>query len=302
MVGESYPQIGRGWELVGRNPGNGIESVPVPRPRLVTIRPMGNGPDDTQAEEAGLPRLDGGWELQTLVFPSASAGGSSQVGLPLRPNCPVQLWVPAHPDRLFDHDAVDGAGNYHETMPYWAWLWDTVPTTVAALERRGIHGRVLEIGAGLGAVGIALAARGAARRSSPVQVTLSDYDATSIPVMAANAALNALDDVDVWRLDWRALGGAPRVRFDAIIGCEVIYDPKSHGALLDVFERFLEPGAGRAYIADPGRERAPQFVKRARARGLRVQIEDAEGQPAELAAGELRILVLSVPEPVDERP
>ncbi len=240
---------------------------------------MGTRSGDEAAAAAGLPTLKGGWERQTLALPPRAAAD------------PVQLWVPAQPDQLFDHDAVHGAGDYHESMPYWAWLWDTVPATVEALERRALEGRMLEIGAGLGAVGIALAARSSGR----IRATLSDYDPTSISAMEANAALNGLADADVWQLDWRSLDGAEPTRFDFIVGCEVIYDPKSHGALLDVFERFLEPQAGQAFIADPGRDRAPQFVKRARARGMEVQIQDAEAVGAELTQGKFRMLILSLP-------
>ena len=222
-----------------------------------------------------LPAIEGGWEQQLGRY--------------------ARLWVPKQPDALFDPDAQVERREYHAAMPYWAWVWDAADPCVEGLLRhglagRGVEGRVLEVGAGLGAVGIALAATLGER----VTCTLSDYDPLAIQAMYVNAELNGLEETRVWALDWRDLNRAPEERFDVIIGCEVIYDSTSHAALLDVFERYLERESGRALIFDPGRAPARQFARRARQRGFSVLVQDQDGARAELLPGEARWLVIQI--------
>ncbi len=228
-----------------------------------------------ESDLAGLPGIAGGWELQPLAGPEDPELAA------------IELWAPARPDLLFDPDEAPASAEFHGAMPYWAWLWDSAPRMVRALERRGLEGRVLEVGAGLGAVGIGLAARSAGK----AQVTLTDYDPLSIAVMRANAVRHGLPRECAQLLDWRSI--PEHEAFDAIIGCEVTYDPTTHSALLDVFERLLTPG-GQVYLADPGRERVPQFQRRARERGFSITLEDEHGAPAEAVRGEFRMLVLSL--------
>lgn len=215
-----------------------------------------------------LPTLEGGWEIQKGRY--------------------VQLWAPKQPDALFDPDAEVERHEYHDTMPYWAWVWDAVDPCVDALLQRGVEGRVLEVGAGLGAVGLALAVQLGDR----VSCTLSDYDPLAVQAMHVNADLNHLEATRVWTLDWRDLSEAPEERFDVIIGCEVIYDPTSHEALLDVLDRYLEPHSGTALIFDPGRTPAKQFVRRAEKRAFTVKVEDTNGHSAAIQPGEPRWLLL----------
>ena len=228
--------------------------------------------------EPDLPPIEGGWELQPF-------GSEAEPEL-----ARLQFWAPSRPDQLYDLDADPRAAEFHDAMPYWAWLWESAPRTVRALERRGVEGRVLEVGAGLGAVGIALAVRASGR----VLITLTDHDPLSITAIRANAARHGLKTDAVQPLDWRTPTEIPGGRFPTIIGCEVIYDTGSHMALLEVLERHLEPG-GRVYLADPGRDRVAQFLKRAESHGFRAALETENGSAAEPVRGEFRILVLTRP-------
>ena len=88
-----------------------------------------------------------------------------------------------------------------------------------------------------------------------------------------------------------ALAHDPEGRFDLILGCDVAYEAKLQEPLLDVVDRYLAPG-GVALFADPGRTRLPGFVRRATARGYRVELEDAEGSPAEREAAAFRLVRL----------
>lgn len=230
-----------------------------------------------------LPSVEGGWELQAL----ARTDAPDDPGEPAL--SAIELWAPSRPDQLYDLDATPDAAEYHDSMPYWAWLWDAAPTMVRALERRAIRGRVLEVGAGLGAVGVALAARS----KGHVQVTLTDHDPLSIAALQANAARYPEALLSVRALDWRSPSDAPGAPFSTIIGCEVIYDPKSHAALLDVFQRYLKRD-GHVYLVDPGRPQLPQFLRRARARGFLATTETVDGERAEPERGELRVVELFI--------
>ena len=106
--------------------------------------------------------------------------------------------------------------------------------------------RVIELGCGLGAPGLA-----AARAGGDVVVTDSEDDALALA--AANAAANGVV-VAVRRLRWGAdeVPGAWRGRFDVVLGADVTYDPRERAPLLATIEALLAPG-GAAWLADPER-------------------------------------------------
>ncbi|MEM8713234.1 MAG: hypothetical protein AAGG01_20000, partial [Planctomycetota bacterium] len=139
--------------------------------------------------------------------------------------------------------------------------------------------------AGLGLVGLGVA------KAAGATLVLSDYDPLACAALAVNAAWNGFGEAPVWEFDWRELGGAPEGSFDAIIGCDVMYESQAHQPLLDVLERYLAAG-GAAYLADPGRSRLPQFLRRAEARGWSAVSETSTGDPAGPAPGEYRLLTL----------
>ncbi|MEM1453104.1 MAG: 50S ribosomal protein L11 methyltransferase [Planctomycetota bacterium] len=220
-----------------------------------------------------LPEVDGGWEVLDVDVGAAD---------------PVRLWAPREPDRLLDDEQVVERSQFNDSMPYWAWLWDSGPTMARLLARESIGGQaaVLELGAGLGLAGIAAAVLG----GPGVDLVLTDHDPLSLAALPVNARRNGIE-ARVWDLDWRHLGEAPEGRFDLILGCDVAYEAKLQEPLLDVVDRYLAPG-GVALFADPGRTRLLGFVRRATARGYRVELEDAEGSPAELEAAAFRLVRL----------
>ena len=127
--------------------------------------------------------------------------------------------------------------------------------------------RVLELGCGLGLVGIAALAAG-------VHVSLTDYDVNAITTAKMNAALNGFPDADAFVLDWRS---PPELTYPVIIGCDVTYESRNHAPILDLIDRMLEPD-GFCWIADGGRNAAPAFVDLARIRGYSVRMRDLEGK------------------------
>ncbi len=180
--------------------------------------------------------------------------------------------MPRQPDALLEDEGVLERSRVQDAMPYWAWLWDSAPDMVATLAAGAIGpgARVLEVGAGLGLVGLGLAL------SSGAHVTLTDYDPTALEAIPVQAQLNGIDSVNVAHLDWRDPSSDPEGTFDVIVGCDVIYEGGAHLPLLELCGRLLAPG-GVAWFADPGRSHRPRFLKRARERGFHVDLTGPAG-------------------------
>ena len=147
-----------------------------------------------------------------------------------------------------------------------------------SLHIRGVD--VLELGAGVGAVGLVCASLGA--RS----VTLTDRDEAALSLMHTNVRLNGHYDatavsaceVSVERLDWGDVGTYvhPPNAFDFVVAADVLYLPEHCEALPDAVAAHLKPG-GRLVVAC-GLRRAglmETLVEALRRRGLRPEI-DAE--------------------------
>jgi 2-polyprenyl-3-methyl-5-hydroxy-6-metoxy-1,4-benzoquinol methylase len=107
---------------------------------------------------------------------------------------------------------------------------------------------VLELGAGLGIAGLALAMAG-------FRVVITDYDEDALLFVRASAALNAVELHDVRRLDWRQ---PPAERFPLIIGSDIVFEKRHHAALAALLAACLEPD-GRAFFSDQNRTAADAF-------------------------------------------
>lgn len=139
-------------------------------------------------------------------------------------------------------------------VPYYAELWPAaLPLAKWLLDERVVRegSRVLELGCGLGLVGLALAKIAGAR------VALTDGSLPALELVRTAVAANApfAHEPVVERLDWRepdsvvaALGG----RFPVVIGADVLYAPESFPALARAAAASLRPD-GRLYIAEPQR-------------------------------------------------
>ncbi len=180
-----------------------------------------------------------------------------------------RLMVPFRPDSLLDSPEVLSANALDDYMPYWAYLWPAALQIAESILQNPWprETRVLELGCGLGLVGIAALAAGC-------QVSLTDYDVNAITTARLNAALNGFPDADAFVLDWRS---PPELTYSVIVGCDVTYESRNHAPILDLIDRMLEPD-GFCWIADGGRNAAPAFVDLARMRGYSVGMRDLEGK------------------------
>ncbi|WP_437202447.1 class I SAM-dependent methyltransferase [Planctomicrobium sp. SH664] len=183
----------------------------------------------------------------------------------------IQLMRPAVPDLFLDDEQLQTENDRNDYMPYWAFLWPSAEKMAAMLLQHAewpIGTELLELGAGIGLVGLAALLRGD-------RVTFSDYDPTALHLCRLNARLNGCADPDLLLLDWR---DAVDRQFPVIIGCEVTYDAATHGVLLETLQKMLAPG-GVCWLGDPGRYQAPFFARLAEERGFALEWRDASGQP-----------------------
>lgn len=202
--------------------------------------------------------------------------------------------MPAAPDDFLDDPAVVEANRRDDYMPYWAYLWPAARSTARLVADTDWPSgtRALEIGAGIGLVGIAGLARG-------LKLTFSDYDQRAIDLAIHNARLNGLPQTEGLFLDWRNLKGLNLEPFPIILGSDVIYELANHHLVLDAVDCLLTDN-GLCWLGDPGRQHSAAFVRLAERRGYSIEIRDGEnrtlpsvdGQP-DLPMNEFRLLVLS---------
>jgi predicted nicotinamide N-methyase len=217
----------------------------------------------------GLPVIPGGWTERAWTI----AGRE------------FRLTLPAAPDAFLDDPAVAAAHERDEYMPYWAYLWPaSLAMSEAVLRRPWPAGAaVLELGAGVGLVGLAALAAG-------YRVTITDYDSVAVELALYNARRHGFDQARGEVLDWRQPAGE---RFPVLIGCELLYEDRNHELLLDVCrERLTDDGV--AWFGDGGRVRAERFRRLAEQAGFRVRLFDEKLQPLpDLRVGQYQLLELS---------
>ncbi|NTU68020.1 MAG: methyltransferase domain-containing protein [Chlorobiaceae bacterium] len=158
-----------------------------------------------------------------------------------------------------------------EQMPYWAEIWPAAVTlSHVIMEELDIEGKsVIELGAGVGMASVAAARRGA-------KVLCTDYSTEALRFVVYNALRNGVS-LDTGRLDWRMVRNDEK--FDFVIAADVLYERVNLLPIITAIESLLKEG-GAAYIADPRRRLAEQFIELVRENGFVVtesQMHDATG-------------------------
>lgn len=156
-------------------------------------------------------------------------------------------------------DGKDPFANVSE-FPFWVKLWEAARALAELLHGLpdGQGRRLLELGAGLGAPGLAAAMNG-------YQVTISDYEDVILDFERVSAAANGLTGkVDCVMLDW--LKPPAMAPFDVLVGAEILFREEFFQPLLQVFDSYLHPD-GVIYLAhDSRRQSLPKFLELARER------------------------------------
>lgn len=174
----------------------------------------------------------------------------------------VTIHHPRNADALIDEEAFAE----DERLPYWADVWPSarvLAERVAAMAPA--ERRFLELGCGAGLVSVAAAIAG-------FDVTATDYYDDALRFTALNVLANTGMLIDTRAADWRRfphdLG-----RFDLVVASDVLYEQEHAELIAAVIDRTLT-ARGTAIITDPGRLAAPQFLDRARDRGMIVGVSD----------------------------
>jgi predicted nicotinamide N-methyase len=159
---------------------------------------------------------------------------------------PFRFLVPTHLEPFVDPEDIFNA------FPLWTKIWEA--SLVLANRISGMPAqrgqRWLELGAGLGVVGVVATA-------FQHEVTITEYDRHALDFIRANARLNGCTPHEIRRLDW--MQPDLDTRFDRIFGSELIYSENSFPALRTLFLSLLKPG-GEILLAGEVRQTSAPFL------------------------------------------
>ena len=164
----------------------------------------------------------------------------------------LKLFTPASIDRFINPDDV------MDNFPLWAKIWEAsgvLASYLVSLPPDPMK-TMLEIGCGLGMVGIAAAKAGH-------RITMTELNPDALNFARANAIANGCPEVAIEKLDWNA----PQLedRFDMIVGSETVYKTEDIDGLESLFDRYLNPG-GTIILAEGVRRTGVDFWERMRLR------------------------------------
>jgi predicted nicotinamide N-methyase len=177
-------------------------------------------------------------------------------------------------DELLAEDDPD-----EDRLPFWAELWPSGTALAQAVTARPLAGRrVLELGCGLGLVGVTAALAGA-------DVLVVDRSPEAIAFAALNAERNGVTlqrAVCAFDQPERLLAGAP---WDLVLAADVLYEQRNVPVLLWLLPRLVGQD-GEVWLADPGRPMLARFLAGAEATGWRR--EQVPADPDTVAIHRLR--------------
>lgn len=162
------------------------------------------------------------------------------------------ILVPQSLDRFVDSEDV-----FHD-FPLWSKPWEASIVLADYLARIAADPvkPILEIGCGLGLVGVVASSFGH-------MVTMTEYNTDALSFARANAQTNNLgagSNLEIMELDWHR----PRMKgsFEYIVGSELLYNERDYGPLLGLFKTYLRP-AGEIILAEGVRKTSIEFFRQA---------------------------------------
>jgi len=165
-------------------------------------------------------------------------------------NRAFSFFIPRELDPFLDQQDV-----FHN-FPLWAKIWEAsvvLADHLASLEALSGRG-LLEIGCGIGLVGIVAASFGH-------EVTMTEQDPDALNFARANALTNLSPSnppIEIHRLDWNQ--PALDRTFDLIVASEIVYSERDYKPLFALFKTLLKPG-GEIILAEGLRESSVNFFK-----------------------------------------
>ncbi len=160
----------------------------------------------------------------------------------------LTFYLPKTIDRFIDPSDV------MNNFPLWTKIWEASGVLAGYIADMPVEKdkSFLEIGAGVGVVGISAAKAGH-------RVTLTEYNPDALNFAKANAVKNNCRDLIIEKLDWNAphLTG----RFDCIMGSELVYKETNITPLFNLFKKYLKPD-GEIILAESVKETGLTFWRR----------------------------------------
>jgi predicted nicotinamide N-methyase len=196
-----------------------------------------------------------------------------------------RIQAPVDPDQLLEQ--VTERSGIDEPEPYWAAIWQASLGLAAFILTRDwpASQQAVELGCGLGIVGLAALSRG-------LDIVLTDYVPEAVEAAIANAHRNGFSQASGRTLDWRQ---PPAWQVPLVFAADVLYDRQSHEPLLNTLDQLLTP-QGQAWIGEPGRSVANDFLVLAQQRQFRVECHDSAGtrlSPDAFELNQFRLLQLT---------
>jgi predicted nicotinamide N-methyase len=187
---------------------------------------------------------------------------------------PLRLLRPRDGDAVLDELLAEDDPD-EDRLPFWTQLWPSGTALAQAIAARPLAGRrVLELGCGLGLVGVTAARAGAT-------VTVVDRSPEAIAFATLNAERNGVTlqaAVRAFDQPRRLLAEAP---WDLVLAADVLYEQRNVPVLLWLLPRLVGQ-VGEVWLADPGRPMLSRFLAGAEATGWR---------RAQVAAGPDRVTI-----------
>jgi predicted nicotinamide N-methyase len=165
--------------------------------------------------------------------------------------CRLGLFALADPDALLDSLTQEEFDRSDAKMPYWACLWPAAKALAEeVLAGPGLAGRrALDLGCGLGLVGLAALERGA-------HVTFLDWEPAAVLLARESAYAAGHSRLAPVVADWRT--PPPLAPFDLVLAADVLYEARNAPGVAQFLAAHLAP-QGTAFVADPGRRHADGF-------------------------------------------
>ena len=162
-----------------------------------------------------------------------------------------KILVPKSIDRFVDSE------NLMKDFPLWAKIWHASIILADYLADMEVDTdkSFLEIGSGLGLVGIVAASFGH-------RVTMTEYDPHALKFAKANKELNLNDqkaNLKIQRFDWNR----PKLKgsFDFIAGSEIVYNENNFQPLFRLFRQYLSRD-GQIILVEGVRNTSIEFFRR----------------------------------------